>query len=126
MSLIKQGGTRRATRGNNPTKRVRPGDNPNDPANEGHKREGRKARRAKRLAKKPTPATPALPEVKSTDLVRSLGEGAWGFTSHPLAGMLKAWLNAKSEARGEEVPPTRRQARKFLAAHPHYRVAKAA
>ncbi len=121
MSLIKQGGTRRATRGNNPTKRVRPGDNPNDPANE-----GRKARRAKRLVKK---TTPEEPEVKSTDLVRSLGEGKWITTNHPIAGVFLAWLNAKREAQGKDdssLPTSRRQARKFLAAHPAYRVAKAA
>jgi hypothetical protein len=57
-----------------------------------------------------TPATPA-PTVTAAAILKS---------DHPLNAAFSAWVID----RGQE--PTKRQARKFLAAHPHYNVVKEA
>lgn len=107
MSLIKQGGTARRNRASNPTKRVKPGDNPNDPANVAPK-----GKRGKAKPKKPAPPKE-----------RPLGPADMVEPSHPLHGAFVAWLQRKSRELklDNPLPVTKRQARKFLAAHSQYR-----
>jgi len=61
------------------------------------------------------PRRPAPPKE------RPLGPADILATDHPLHGALVGWLQAKSAKLENPLPLTRRQARKFLAAHPAYR-----
>lgn len=102
MSLITTGGTRRATRPANKPRRLKPGDNPNDPNAQPVKGKGK----------------PKMPPKPKT---RPLGPADIIAANHPLRGPLVAWLQAKGQKLGQDLPVTKRQARKFLAAYPQYR-----
>lgn len=104
MSLISTGGTRRATRPANKARRLKPGDNPNDPNAQPVKGKG-----------KGKPKTPPKPKT------RPLGPADIMAADHPLRGALVAWLQAKGQKLGVELPLTKRQARKFLQQHKQFR-----
>lgn len=67
-----------------------------------------------------TPVVVSVPVVVAADLVKADGpHNGSVIATHPLAGTFLAFLGDNK--------PTKRQAAKFLAAHPHYRsVVKAA
>ena len=108
MSLISTGGTRRATRPANKARHLKPGDNPNDPNAVPVKGKHGKGKHGK-------PKTPPKPKQ------RPLGPADIIAAGHPLRGPLVAWLLAKGQKLGQDLPLTKRQARKFLAAYPQYR-----
>ena len=104
MSLIDPGGTTRRTRAARKARRVKPNDH-DEPVKGKGKRRNRK------------PKAPPAPKT------RPLGPADIIQPSHPLYAPLVGWLQAKSQklGRDEDLPVTKRQARKFLAAHPQYR-----
>lgn len=65
------------------------------------------------LAPKPMPK----PEFEAKTILAS---------DHPLHGMFTRWVAQRNKEHKREAPPTVRQARKFLAAHPQFKQAKAA
>lgn len=83
----------------------------------GSSRRTRHSNKAKRLkpegnAKQRKPAPPKERPLGPADILN---------TDHPLHGAFVGWLQAKSAKLEEPLPLTKRQARKFLAAHPCYR-----
>jgi len=100
MSVIDPGGTTRRTRAARPARRVKPNDR--DERANGRKRKQRK------------PAPPKERLLGPADILAS---------DHPLHGAMVGWLQAKSRKLGLDnaLPVTKRQARRFLQAHPQYR-----